>query len=128
MYLLVFLLSIPIRSRTVLSTLSSVATKSAYQGTFAFVQQAWETLHWHPAQSSIGWDVVWTTASFIVWTAATDPESGLAAVTREGKRRSRVWTVPYLLAAAPFASAGVTAPYVLKPLPNELEAGGEKDE
>lgn len=28
---------------------------------------AWDVLHSHPAQSSIGWDVVWTTISFVVW-------------------------------------------------------------
>jgi hypothetical protein len=28
---------------------------------------AWRVLHSHPAQSSIGWDVVWTTISFFVW-------------------------------------------------------------
>ncbi|KAH6904666.1 hypothetical protein BKA70DRAFT_528003 [Coprinopsis sp. MPI-PUGE-AT-0042] len=67
------------------------------------------------AQSSIGWDVVWTTASFIVWAAVTDPNSGLAGATYDAKRRSRMWTVPYLLVAAPFASVGVTAPYVLRP-------------
>jgi hypothetical protein len=127
-YLLVFLISIPIRSRTVLSTLSSIATKSAYEGAFAFVQQAWETLHWHPAQSSIGWDVVWTTASFIAWTAVTDPDSGLAGATLDAKRRSRIWTVPYLLVAAPFASVGVTAPYVLRPLPLEDEGVDTKEE
>lgn len=122
-YLVVFLLSIPIRSRTVLSTLSSIATKSAYEGAFAFIQRAWETLHWHPAQSSIGWDVVWTTVSFIVWTAVTDPNSTLGGATLDAKRRSRMWTVPYLLVASPFASVGVTAPYVLRPLPRE--DGGE---
>lgn len=26
----------------------------------------WETLYSHPAQSSIGWDVIWTTASFLI--------------------------------------------------------------
>jgi hypothetical protein len=30
---------------------------------------AWRVLHSHPAQSSIGWDVVWTTISFFVWKA-----------------------------------------------------------
>ncbi|KAI0052857.1 hypothetical protein FA95DRAFT_1482861 [Auriscalpium vulgare] len=27
----------------------------------------WEVLHSHPAQSSIGWDVIWATISFLVW-------------------------------------------------------------
>jgi hypothetical protein len=28
---------------------------------------AWGVLHSHPAQSSIGWDVIWTSISFFVW-------------------------------------------------------------
>ena len=36
------------------------------------------TLNYHPAQSSIGWDVVWTSISFIVWTIYT---SGFSAVS-----------------------------------------------
>ncbi|KAG6915282.1 hypothetical protein DXG01_012304, partial [Tephrocybe rancida] len=33
-----------------------------------FLESAWSTLHvHHPAQSSIGWDVVWTSTSFVVW-------------------------------------------------------------
>lgn len=29
----------------------------------------WQTLNSHPVQSSIGWDVIWTTISFLVWEA-----------------------------------------------------------
>ncbi|KAF9030009.1 hypothetical protein BDZ89DRAFT_1245906 [Hymenopellis radicata] len=32
-----------------------------------FLMDAWSTLHSHPAQSSIGYDVVWTTMSFMLW-------------------------------------------------------------
>ncbi|KAF9006798.1 hypothetical protein BDZ89DRAFT_1095413 [Hymenopellis radicata] len=32
-----------------------------------FLMDAWSTLHSHPAQSSIGYDVVWTTMSFMAW-------------------------------------------------------------
>ncbi|KAJ7715528.1 hypothetical protein B0H16DRAFT_1805173 [Mycena metata] len=28
---------------------------------------AWDVLHSHPAQSSIGWDVIWTSILFVVW-------------------------------------------------------------
>lgn len=34
-------------------------------------ESLWETLYSHPAQSSIGWDVVWTTVSFFVWVLGT---------------------------------------------------------
>jgi len=33
----------------------------------AMAYHHWETLYSHPAQSSIGWDVIWTTASFLIW-------------------------------------------------------------
>jgi len=33
------------------------------------IPRLWETLHSHPAQSSIGWDVVWTSISFVLYSA-----------------------------------------------------------
>src|SRR5258708_21808461 len=33
------------------------------------IPRLWETLQSHPAQSSIGWDVVWTTVSFMLYSA-----------------------------------------------------------
>lgn len=56
----------------------------------------WVTLHAHPAQSSIGWDVVWTTFSF-AWWASLDVSRSLLS-----------------LAMLPFLSVGVVAPYVLE--------------
>ena len=35
-----------------------------------------KTLYYHPAQSSIGWDIVWTTASTLVWKAYASSGSG----------------------------------------------------
>ncbi|KAG8907591.1 hypothetical protein FRB99_003515 [Tulasnella sp. 403] len=32
----------------------------------------WTILHWHPAQASIGWDVIWFTASFFIWRGSTE--------------------------------------------------------
>ncbi|KAJ7713142.1 hypothetical protein B0H16DRAFT_1341714 [Mycena metata] len=29
--------------------------------------KAWDVLHSHPEQSSIGWDIIWTSISFVVW-------------------------------------------------------------
>ncbi|TFY70848.1 hypothetical protein EVG20_g2147 [Dentipellis fragilis] len=49
----------------------------------------WTTLHAHPAQSSIGWDVVWTTIAFAVW--------------------ARAWAAPVLSA---LVSIGVVGPAV----------------
>ncbi|KAF7304301.1 hypothetical protein HMN09_00831900 [Mycena chlorophos] len=42
-------------------------------GLGSYLQAAWTTLYSHPAQSSIGWDVVWTSASLLVWAAASSP-------------------------------------------------------
>ena len=33
------------------------------------IPRLWEALHSHPAQSSIGWDVLWTTVSFVLYSA-----------------------------------------------------------
>ncbi|KAA1476321.1 hypothetical protein DENSPDRAFT_867255 [Dentipellis sp. KUC8613] len=51
--------------------------------------ELWATLHAHPAQASIGWDVVWTTLAFAVW--------------------ARAWAAPALAA---LVSVGVVGPAV----------------
>jgi hypothetical protein len=124
-YLLVFLSSIPVRSRSILAALGSLPTLAASgqpdTTPLALFRDAWKTLHWHPAQSSIGYDVVWTSVSFVAYVALTDPD------LLNG--RSRWYTVPYLVFATPFASVGVTAPYVLRPQLEEGEDGeGLKEE
>jgi hypothetical protein len=56
LYLLVGLLCFIARARTVLWTKTEAGA-----GTL------WAVLNSHPAQASIGWDVVWTTVAFLVW-------------------------------------------------------------
>lgn len=86
-YWLVACASLAIRARTLTAAFSTGGwTEVPYR--------AWKTLQSHPAQSSIGWDVVWTTASFVVYELV---ELGAS------------WTA----FAAPFASIGVTAPVAL---------------
>ncbi|KAE9395724.1 hypothetical protein BT96DRAFT_997419 [Gymnopus androsaceus JB14] len=58
----------------------------------------WSTLFSHPAQSSIGWDVIWTSASFVLWSILTNQTS-----TRRG-------IVSLML--TPLVSVGVVAPVV----------------
>lgn len=54
------------------TTIAAAKTMRAHQsGLLGFWHEAWATLYSHPAQSSIGWDVVWTALSFIVWLALT---------------------------------------------------------
>jgi len=63
----------------------------------SFPLRAWETLQrFHPAQSSIGWDVVWTTISLVVW-SLLDCSSCVSGLT---------------LAVTPVLSAGGVAPFV----------------
>lgn len=54
-----------LRLRTILSALSYIPREA--KNLKMVVVMAWSVLHSHPAQSSIGWDVVWTTISFFVW-------------------------------------------------------------
>ncbi|KAG7441382.1 uncharacterized protein BT62DRAFT_982794 [Guyanagaster necrorhizus] len=71
----------------------------------SFLASAFETLHSHPAQSSIGYDIVWTTISFAAW-------------ARFGiKHEASVFS----LVSAPIVSVGVIAPYVMR-----LTAGREQ--
>ncbi|KAJ6460962.1 hypothetical protein C8R45DRAFT_1028785 [Mycena sanguinolenta] len=73
-----------------------------------FAASAWRTLHSHPAQSSIGWDVIWTSISFVVWRVLE-------------ARDSRPLTATCLLLATPLVSVGVLAPHVLRPTEEDLQ-------
>ncbi|TCD66358.1 hypothetical protein EIP91_001464 [Steccherinum ochraceum] len=66
LYLLAALGSLALRIRTIVAALASLT--SANQTLSGFLSVALSTLHSHPAQSSIGWDVIWTTISILVWT------------------------------------------------------------
>jgi len=102
LYRIVQLASAAIHFRTAFN-----AIKYLQQGSFGshIAEAAWKVLHSHPAQSSIGWDVVWTSISFAVW-MATRPA--------HPSHPSKYLTTSYLLIATPIASIGVTAPYILQ--------------
>lgn len=69
-YTAIALSSALIRAPVVLRTL-------AKNSPFPTVTSAlFATLHAHPAQSSIGYDVIWTSVSFLVWRAYTAPAVG----------------------------------------------------
>jgi len=68
--------------------------------------EAWATLHSHPAQSSIGWDVIWTSLSFIAWISLLRPDS--SGTNKYGRK------VIYLVLSASIVSIAVTAPYALQ--------------
>ncbi|EDR06360.1 uncharacterized protein LACBIDRAFT_294714 [Laccaria bicolor S238N-H82] len=96
LYLIIFVISAAIRARTVIAA-TVVSNDSPFTN-------AWNILHSHPAQSSIGWDVVWSTLSFITWTGLCS--SG-------NSQPSNAFAIPFMFLATPLASIGITAPYVL---------------
>jgi len=65
LYSIITVLVLALRLRTILSALSYIPQEAKTLKMVVVV--AWRVLHSHPAQSSIGWDVVWTTISFFVW-------------------------------------------------------------
>lgn len=127
MYYAIFLLGIFIRYYTLLR----VATDAdAREGAVRFFGRQWDVLHESPAQSSIGWDVVWTTVSFVVWVAVTGGSHITVRKTRGkdgggggevGKVWSRVWKTVFLVFVTPIASVGVAGAFVLRPGREERE-------
>ncbi|KAF5391168.1 hypothetical protein D9757_003108 [Collybiopsis confluens] len=70
-----------------------------------FFSAFWSMLFSHPAQSSIGWDVIWTTFSYIIWLCVS-------------KSASRLPCLPFVV----LTSIGVTAP-MLALLDGDIEQG-----
>ncbi|KAJ7653248.1 hypothetical protein DFH06DRAFT_529755 [Mycena polygramma] len=114
LYAVVFVAALIMHSRAT----SNAAGETAIS-VIQFAKNAWSTLHSHPAQSSIGWDVVWTSISFCMWMALL-PEQDL----RGG---SRLVTGSYALLATPLISVGVLAPHILRPREDEGESPDKKD-
>ncbi|KAJ7720295.1 hypothetical protein DFH07DRAFT_858785 [Mycena maculata] len=100
LYVLVFLTALALHTRAISNALGDPAVSAT-----EFARNAWRTLHSHPAQSSIGWDVIWTSVSFVAW-----------LVLQPGQdMQGRILTGAYLLLAMPLVSVGVLAPHVLRP-------------
>lgn len=94
-----------IHTRTVVAAIGSLQTSSKSSDIF---KEAWTTLYSHPAQSSIGWDVIWTSFSFIAWILLRPRYDGSGMLNKfDG-------IVVYLMLATPVASIGVTATYALE--------------
>lgn len=66
LYSLITVFALVLRLRTISSVLSYMPKGQTLRSVAVIV---WRILHSHPAQSSIGWDVIWTTVSFFIWTA-----------------------------------------------------------
>ena len=68
LYTLITILTLAFRSKTIYVAFSSLPqTLPMAELSPIFNRAVLDTLYSHPAQSSIGWDVIWTTASFIIW-------------------------------------------------------------
>ncbi|KAJ7702541.1 hypothetical protein B0H16DRAFT_1831974, partial [Mycena metata] len=73
--------------------------------------KVWDVLHSHPAQSSMGWDVIWTSISFVVW-LVLHPELQPRVLPSGSTIKGRFLTAMYLVMVTPLLSVGVLAPHV----------------
>ncbi|KAF7377817.1 hypothetical protein MSAN_00205200 [Mycena sanguinolenta] len=96
--ILVFVVAFALHARATMNVLGDQELSVS-----EFAASAWRILHSHPAQSSIGWDVIWTSISFVVW----------------GILEAR--TAVYVLLATPLVSVGVLAPHALRPRDEEFQ-------
>ncbi len=111
LYTITCIVSAFIHIRTTMTAWSSLNPEDQ-SSTLRIAKTAWEVLHSNYAQSSIGWDLIWTTVSFIAWITVRPALVGV--------QRSKL---PCLLLATPVASIGITAAYVL-----QTTTEGESDE
>lgn len=88
LYTLIALISTLIRAKTLHPLLSdSIHGKAPFsERALALGNDAVSTLFSHPAQSSIGFDVVWTSVSFLAWCALAPVE---VLGERRGEKRER---------------------------------------
>jgi len=86
LYIILGALSLLIHSQTLVSTPYFLdAVRAPLSVAPHFIKNLWSTLHSHPANSSIGYDVIWTTVSYIIWVASGEdgikkPVSALGVV------------------------------------------------
>jgi hypothetical protein len=109
LYVIVFIAALAMHTRATSNALGDPAVSVT-----EFAKNAWNVLHSHPAQSSIGWDVIWTSISFVVWLVLQGGSHPLL-------------TASYLLLATPLVSVGVLAPHVLRPREDEFEEKKKDD-
>ena len=93
LYMILYVFTLVLRIKTTLAGIRSVSDSSLWQGLTPFTHSVLTVLHSHPAQASLGWDVIWSSISFAIWTCL-DQGFGL---------------VPF---SALLVSAGVVAPWV----------------
>ncbi|THU98956.1 hypothetical protein K435DRAFT_795244 [Dendrothele bispora CBS 962.96] len=114
LYAFIFIFASLIRIRTVIAAFQAVPYYTDVRSVvnlMPLVGALWETLHSHPAQSSIGWDAVWTSGSFVIW-----------AWLKYGNSLS----LRNLLVNTIVASAGVMAPFLELVVPSSKNARGSE--
>jgi hypothetical protein len=109
LYRVIHLACAGIHIRTVIAAVGSLQTSSKSADIF---KDAWKILYSHPAQSSIGWDVIWTSLSFIAWILLRPPRGYNDGLGMLNKYYYGI--AMYLMLATPVASIAVTAPYALQ--------------
>ena len=122
LYCLVCIIALGIHARTTLAAIAFLNVDWSKASLSAVVSAIWDTLYSNPAQSSLGWEVIWNSVSFVAFIIARPVGSDLG---RSDMRASR--SVPFLLLATPVASLGVTAPYVLQPQGGPQHVGHTAD-
>ncbi|THH28719.1 hypothetical protein EUX98_g5469 [Antrodiella citrinella] len=86
LYLLAATVAVGLRLRTTYAAAISLPARE--QSVLGFLSAALATLHAHPAQSSIGWDVIWTTISLLLWLAFAPPTATPSSARRTKPPRS----------------------------------------
>ncbi|CAL1697121.1 unnamed protein product [Somion occarium] len=111
MHTLIFLPLFPwfLRSKSSKTLMSSrvLSLPAEMQSFTGFLTAIGATLYSHPAQSSIGWDVVWTSISFLTWIALDH------TVTPPPSPHLKPFLLPLFTSLTVALSAGVSAPFVL---------------
>lgn len=118
LYLLTALIGGALRARSTLAAFISLTPE--YQSASGFLAAAWHTLHSHPAQSSIGWDVIWTTISFLAWYAISSPSPSASAGTEHPTQSVLIDSLLF--------SVGVSAPLALRSRVDEADMAQKKEQ
>ena len=126
LYILTALVSHVLRVHTTVIAYDSLPEDA--QSVSGFLSSAWTVLHSHPAQSSIGWDVIWTTISVIVWFVLAPLSDSPAAPPATAKTSGR--SGPFILGHSLITcvlSPGVGAPLLFREEVDEVDTSGVKD-
>ena len=115
LYLLAAAMSLVLRLRTMFAAFIGLSPRD--QSVSGFLAVATNTLHSHPAQSSIGWDVIWTTISLFVWIRFTSHSRSASKEKQASLFNPLVTSLTSIL-----LSPGVGAPLAFHEDPDEVHS------